>query len=868
MLNVDIYTLTKHEAQNLLAQLREDITKHDRLYHGLDSPEISDREYDRLKDEWLDLAVAFPDLAGEEQVGFTVSPSFESVKHSVRMFSLEKASTEQAVQAWHERLVKAFGRNCDQLLGGYSCEPKFDGMAVSILYQNGKLERALTRGDGIIGEDVTRTVRVINDLPLHLNGKAPEKLEVRGEIYLPTTAFNAMLNADSEETLKSKRNIASGSIRQKNPQITATRGLSWFAYSVAETEDIAGVSYHTDILELLKKLGLPVTDQKAYCSNIDEVLEYLQHAEKTQHEHNWDADGVVIKLNSLFHQKQMGFTSHHPKFALAYKFETDIAETVLENIEIQIGRTGKATPVGILREVTVGDVSVSRATLSNADQVKQKDVRPGDIVKIRRSGDVIPEILMTVNERPKSARPWVFPSVCPCPEKAPLIRNEGDAAHYCSRKDNCPERRWRMILHFASKKGMNIESLGEQWIEEFFKQGVLYSPADLYDIPTSKKEEVKDIRVRRDISFHEAAKTAKYMNSIKNKPLYHILSALITNVGPVTAKEVLAVFPDISNLSAASVEKLIAVKGVGPETAKIIVEFFSSSESKSLFYELQQTGIAALLNDDLSEFSGQSVYLTEDIIKKLVAMSETETGELTALGNSCKESASEIILMLAVEQGVVKNISNIVNVKIETLLKTFREARFGEGQMDNLNEALNNSKNLPLSKLLVALGIPLVGDATARILADSFEDIDNIIKASADELSSKEGIGEVAGGEIARFFENSEVLHTIERLKSAGVNTKNTTITGGMLQGLTICVTGQVPGYKRTDIKDAIEQNGGIFSSSVTHSVNVLIADAIAASKKVKDAKNRGIRIESPEWLLSQLRNQTNGNISNSLLDV
>lgn len=865
MLNADISTLTKPEAQSRLSQLQEEISKHDRLYHGLDSPEISDREYDRLKDEWLDLAVAFPDLAGKEQLGFTVSPSFESVKHSVRMFSLEKASTEQAVRAWHERLVKAFGRNCDQLVGGYSCEPKFDGMAVSILYQNGKLERALTRGDGIIGEDVTRTVRVINDLPLNLNGKAPDKLEVRGEVYLPTTAFNAMLNADSEETLKSKRNIASGSIRQKNPQITATRGLSWFAYSVAETEDISEVSYHTDILEFLEKLGLPVTDQKAHCSNIDEVLEYLQHAENTQHEHNWDADGVVIKLNSLFHQKQMGFTSHHPKFALAYKFETDIAETVLENIEIQIGRTGKATPVGILREVTVGDVSVSRATLSNADQVKQKDVRPGDIVKIRRSGDVIPEILMTViEERPKSARPWDFPSVCPCPEKAPLIRNEGDAAHYCSRKDNCPERRWRMILHFASRKGMNIESLGEQWIEEFYKQGVLYSPADLYDIPTSKKEEVKNIRVRRNISFHEAAKTAKYMNSIKNKPLYQILSALITKVGPVTAKEVLAVFPDISNLSAVGVDKLVAAKGVGPETAKIIEEFFTSSESKSLFYELQQAGIVALLDDDLSEFSGQPVGLTEDIIKKLVAMSETETGELTTLGNPCKESASEIVLMLAVEQGIVKNISNIINVKIETLLKTFKEARFGEGQMDNLNEALNNSKNLPLSKLLVALGIPLVGDATARILADSFEDIDNIIKASADELSSNEGIGEVAGREIARFFENSEVLDTIERLKSVGVNTKSTAITGGTLQGLTICVTGQVPGHKRTDIKDTIEQHGGIFSSSVTHSVNVLIADATAASKKVKDAKNLGIRIKSPEWLLSQLLNQTSDNISNS----
>ena len=864
MLNVDISTLTKHEAQSRLAHLQEEITKHDRLYHGLDNPEISDREYDRLKDEWLDLAVAFPDLAEEEQVGFTVSPSFESVKHSVRMFSLEKASTEQAVQAWHERLVKAFGRDCDQIVGGYSCEPKFDGMAVSILYQNGKLERALTRGDGIIGEDVTRTVRVINDLPLQLNGKAPEKLEVRGEIYLPTTAFNAMLNADSEETLKSKRNIASGSIRQKNPQITATRGLSWFAYSVAETKSISEVSYHTDILEFLKKLGLPVTDQKAHCSNIDEVLEYLQYAEETQHEHNWDADGIVIKLNSLLHQKQMGFTSHHPKFALAYKFETDVAETVLENIEIQIGRTGKATPVGILREVTVGDVSVSRATLSNADQVKQKDVRPGDIVKIRRSGDVIPEILMAViEERPESTRPWDFPIVCPCSEKAPLIRNEGDAAHYCSLKDNCPERRWRMILHFASRKGMNIESLGEQWIEEFYKQGVLYSSADLYDIPTSKKEEVENIRVRRNISFHEAAKTVKYMNSIKNKPLYQILSALITKVGPVTAKEILAVFPDISDLSAISVEKLVAVKGVGPETAKIIAEFFSSSESKSLFYELQQAGVVALLDDDLSEFSGQPICLTEDIIKKLVAMSETETGELTALGNPCKESASEIVLMLAVEQGVVKNISNIVNVKIETLLKTFKEARFGEGQMDNLNEALNNSKNLPLSKLLVALGIPLVGDATARILADSFGDIDNIIKASDDELSSKEGIGEVAGREIARFFENPEVLDTIERLKSVGVNTKSTTITGGTLQGLTICVTGQVPGYKRTDIKDTIEQHGGIFSSSITHNVNVLIADATAASKKVKDAKNLGIRIESPEWLLSQLLNQTNGNISN-----
>ena len=864
MLNVDISTLTKHEAQSRLAHLQEEITKHDRLYHGLDNPEISDREYDRLKDEWLDLAVAFPDLAEEEQVGFTVSPSFESVKHSVRMFSLEKASTEQAVQAWHERLVKAFGRDCDQIVGGYSCEPKFDGMAVSILYQNGKLERALTRGDGIIGEDVTRTVRVINDLPLQLNGKAPEKLEVRGEIYLPTTAFNAMLNADSEETLKSKRNIASGSIRQKNPQITATRGLSWFAYSVAETKSISEVSYHTDILEFLEKLGLPVTDQKAHCSNIDEVLEYLQYAEETQHEHNWDADGIVIKLNSLLHQKQVGFTSHHPKFALAYKFETDVAETVLENIEIQIGRTGKATPVGILREVTVGDVSVSRATLSNADQVKQKDVRPGDIVKIRRSGDVIPEILMAViEERPESTRPWDFPSVCPCSEKAPLIRNEGDAAHYCSLKDNCPERRWRMILHFASRKGMNIESLGEQWIEEFYKQGVLYSSADLYDIPTSKKEEVKNIRVRRNISFHEAAKTAKYMNSIKNKPLYQILSALITKVGPVTAKEILAVFPDISNLSAISVEKLVAVKGVGPETAKIIAEFFSFSESKSLFYELQQAGVVALLDDDLSEFSGQPVCLTEDIIKKFVAMSETETGELTALGNPCKESASEIVLMLAVEQGVVKNISNMVNVKIETLLKTFKEARFGEGQMDNLNEALNNSKNLPLSKLLVALGIPLVGDATARILADSFGDIDNIIKASDDELSSKEGIGEVAGREIARFFENPEVLDTIERLKSVGVNTKSTTITGGTLQGLTICVTGQVPGYKRTDIKDTIEQHGGILSSSITHNVNVLIADATAASRKVKDAKNLGIRIESPEWLLSQLLNQTNGNISN-----
>ena len=473
------------------AELRELIRHHRNLYDGEDSPEISDADYDALFAELLALEQRHPELATANSptrtVGAAPSELFAPVAHEVAMMSLDNAFDIDELRAWATRAASRL----DGPAGPYVCELKFDGLAISVRYERGRLVRAATRGDGRVGEDVTHNVATIDDVPHRLGSGAPEVLEVRGEIYMAVPAFerlNAAREAAGEARYANPRNTAAGSLRQKDPAVTAERELSWWCYQLGVTEGCPPFERHSQTLEFLAGLGLPVNDAWTLAAELSDVEDYVQRAERQRHDHDYETDGVVIKVDDLRRQGELGVTSHHPRWAVAFKFPPEERSTKLLDIEVSIGGKGKATPFAVLEPVFVGGSTVQMATLHNEDQVKAKDVRPGDTVVVRKAGDVIPEVLRPVlSERPEGLPAWEFPKVCPCDNHSPLVREGDDAAHRC-RHPRCPAQQAGAIEHFASRGAMDIEGLGEKNVRLLIQEGLLSDVGDIYELPAEAKK--------------------------------------------------------------------------------------------------------------------------------------------------------------------------------------------------------------------------------------------------------------------------------------------------------------------------------------------------------------------------------------------
>ena len=572
-----------------LAELRDSLNHHNYLYHVLDALEVSDAEYDTMMRELLAIEAERPDLttadSPSQRVGGPVSDAFAPVTHLRRMFSLDNIEALSELEAWEQRVTRSLERTPT----AYACELKIDGLAVSLRYRDGVLTRASTRGDGATGEDVTANARTIGSVPLRLKGSPPSLLEVRGEIYMPLSAFrelNIRQEAAGEKPYVNPRNTAAGSVRQKDASVTASRKLSIWAYQVGYVEGGPGFAGHWESMEWLTDLGFRANPASAKLLDIAGVAAYVDDALEGRHAPDYEIDGVVIKVDSLTDQDALGFTAKSPRWAVAYKFPPEEKTTRLDDIRISVGRTGAVTPYAVLDPVFVGGVTVGTATLHNEREVQRKDVRVGDTVIVRRAGDVIPEVVGPVlSLRPKSARVWHMPASCPF-SGHPIVLPEGEAKHRCTGGFDCPSRLREYLFHFASRAGMDIEGLGYQTVDLLREGGYISDPADIF---TLDSEGLRELEGWGELSVQnlEAA-----IEGAKDRPLGQLLAALgIPMVGGTTARTLARQFGSLDRLAGAAVEEISAISGIGPEIARSVHAWFSDTDTGLLVSKLKDAGV-------------------------------------------------------------------------------------------------------------------------------------------------------------------------------------------------------------------------------------------------------------------------------------
>jgi DNA ligase (NAD+) len=586
-----------------LRELRERLHHLDYRYYVLDDPEVEDAAYDALYRELKALEAAHPELSDPnsptKRVGGAVLPAFVSRPHRLRMYSLDNAMSEAEWLDFVSRAANKLEKEDVPFERTFWVDPKFDGLALEILYENGVYAGALTRGDGEVGEDVTENVRTVKNVPLDLRPHAakaglpvPALLEVRGEVVLTRQDFYELNERQREQGGKvfaNPRNAAAGSVRQLDSAVSASRPLTFFAYGVGAMDFGPAVPdgwrSHSGVMAGLRALGLPVASEGQVVAEAG-VYPYFTAMGTRRQDLPFEIDGVVVKVDSLALQEALGFTDRAPRFALALKFPAHEAETVLERIEVQVGRTGVLTPVAILAPVSLAGVTVSRATLHNEDEIKAKDLRQGDTVVVRRAGDVIPEVVKVVEDkRPAAAEPFPFPHICPSCH-SPAVRGEGEAAWRCVNLA-CPAMLRRGIAYFVSKSGLDIEGLGHKWVETLIDKGMVRTPADLFDLTEADLLPLERMAEKSAANFVVSVEAAKAKASLAK-----LIAALgIRQVGTRTARTLAGHFTDLDALGAATTEELTALPDIGPEVAASIREFFDNAANRELIARFKTIGL-------------------------------------------------------------------------------------------------------------------------------------------------------------------------------------------------------------------------------------------------------------------------------------
>jgi DNA ligase (NAD+) len=578
------------EAAARAAELRTQLAQHDYRYYVLDDPQASDAEYDRLMLELRQLETAHPQLvtpdSPTQRVSGTPSAAFGEVVHQVPMLSLDNAFADADVMAFDRRLHERLGVEGEL---DYVAEPKLDGLAVTVIYRDGGLAQAATRGDGVTGEDVTANVRTIRAVPQALRGQAPPLLEARGEVFMPTAGFermNARAAARGEKVFVNPRNAAAGSLRQLDPRVSAARPLSMFFYAVGAVEGASLPSGQGELLQWLRTLGLPVCPEVRAVRGVEGCLAYYRDIGARRSTLPYQIDGVVYKLNARADQERVGFVSRAPRWAVAHKFPAEEATARVKDIEFNVGRTGVLTPIARLAPVFVGGVTVSNVTLHNIDELHRKDVRVGDTVIVRRAGDVIPEVVSVVREqRPATATEVVLPSHCPVCGSV-VLRVEGEAAARCTGGFTCRAQRQESLRHFASRRALDIEGLGDRIIEQLVEQGLVSSPADLYALAVAQLQDLERMGEK------SAANLVAAIEKSKHTTLPRFLYALgIREVGEATALNLARHFGGLDELMAASEREIQQVPDIGPVVAAHVAAFFASEEHRSVIKVLQDKGV-------------------------------------------------------------------------------------------------------------------------------------------------------------------------------------------------------------------------------------------------------------------------------------
>ncbi|WP_018932384.1 NAD-dependent DNA ligase LigA [Gracilibacillus lacisalsi] len=631
--------MTEQEARQKLVALREELTEYNYQYHVLDNPSVSDAEYDAKMKELKAIEAEFPELitpdSPSQRVGGEPLEQFEKVTHRVPMLSLGNAFNEEELKDFDRRVRE--GLATDDVT--YVCELKIDGLAISLRYQDGLFVQGATRGDGTTGEDITSNLKTIRSIPLRIKDHSP--IEVRGEAYMPQKAFVSLNEArekNGEEPFANPRNAAAGSLRQLDPKIAAKRHLDIFLYAVGEWES-GSLETHSERLTYLQELGFKTNPEWRKCHCIEEVIQYVEEWVEKRAALSYDIDGIVIKVDNLEAQEQLGFTAKSPRWAIAYKFPAEEAVTNLTDIELSVGRTGVVTPTAILEPVKVAGTTVQRASLHNEDLIKEKDIRIGDTVVIKKAGDIIPEVVRVVEDmRTEEQEPFAMPEACPsCGDE--LVRLEEEVALRCI-NPNCPAQLKEGLIHFVSRLAMNIDGLGEKVIEQLFHAEYIHTIADLYRL---EREELLKLERMGEKSV-ENLLTA--IENSKQNSLERLLFGLgIRFVGSKAAKTLAEHFETMDRLQQASFEDLIAIDEIGDKMADSIVHYFEDDQVKQLISELKDLGLnltyqGPKVNEAAADspFSGKTVVLTG---KLAIYTRQEAKQQIEALGGNVTGSVSK-----------------------------------------------------------------------------------------------------------------------------------------------------------------------------------------------------------------------------------
>ncbi|WP_017729183.1 NAD-dependent DNA ligase LigA [Halalkalibacterium ligniniphilum] len=656
--------MERNEARVRIEKLRSQLEEYGYHYYVLDEPIASDAEYDQLMQELISLEEQFPEFISDDspsvRVGGEPLPFFEKVEHRSPMLSLGNAFSEQDLRDFDRRVRQTVG---DEV--SYSCELKIDGLAVSLLYENGRFLRGATRGDGMIGEDITHNLRTIPSIPLRL--KEPIDIEVRGEVFMPKRSFETLNKAKEEageEKFANPRNAAAGSLRQLDPKLAAKRNLDVFIYAIG---NISGkdISSHHQGLRYLKEVGFKVNNESRHCETIDDVIAFTNSWLERRADLPYEIDGIVIKVDSVEQQKELGFTAKSPRWAIAYKFPAEEVVTTLLNIELNVGRTGVVTPTAILKPVTVAGTTVKRASLHNEDLIREKDIRLGDSVVIKKAGDIIPEVVNVLADlRTGDEKEFLMPTHCPECESE-LVRLEGEVALRCINPE-CPAQIREGLIHFVSRNAMNIDGLGEKVIEQLFSHNLVTNVADLYQLERDELHKLERMGEKSVDNLLEAIEKSK-----KNS-LERLLFGLgIRFVGSKAAKTLAMAFGEMEKLQQASVDELLAINEIGEKMADSIVSYFQKPEVTELLSKLESLGVnmtykgpKPVAAEEIvdSPFANKTVVLTG----KLEALTRSEAKEkIEALGGKVTGSVSKNTDLLIAGEDAGSKLTKAQELNIE-----------------------------------------------------------------------------------------------------------------------------------------------------------------------------------------------------------
>ncbi|RAI85826.1 NAD-dependent DNA ligase LigA [Algoriphagus yeomjeoni] len=814
--------MNPQEAKQRIAQLSQEINHHNNLYYQDSNPEISDFEFDKLLEELIALETSFPDLLNpdspSQRVGGTITKDFQTVEHSTKMLSLGNTYSVEELVAFDERVVKGLGHTNFE----YFCEMKFDGVAISLVYENGRLIRAVTRGDGYRGDDVTANVRTIRNIPLEVKGEnIPATFEVRGEIFLPLKEFQK-INAERDEAgdalLANPRNAASGTLKMQDSTVVAKRRLNCYFYQFLG--DDLSVSTHSEAISLIEKWGFNVSQTYRKVADIHAVINYIEDWKDKRFELPVDTDGVVLKVNNYDQREELGFTAKNPRWAIAYKYKAESAETELLSVTYQVGRTGAITPVANLSPVSLAGTTVKRASLHNANEIERLDLHEGDFVFVEKGGEIIPKITAVNPERRSSeAKPISYITHCPeCGTE--LERKESEAKHYCPNAESCPPQVLGRIEHFVSKRAMDIDSMGTERIRALIDQGFIIDPSDIYALE-AKKEELLGLEMSQD-QYETEGDGILYITL--EKALYALTEG-------ITSKQVHDFLVEHTELP--------------------LAEVLRAFQDQIRNWKKKVPSNTGMIDYLISNLKDHNLPKLEDYVPVAVVL------DLFLSRKVDFQQVLEVSKKEGTVHGILLKLNLDLSQELTDRIKKLKANTFQDGVIKNMMEGIAASKNQPFEKVLFALGIRNIGENTAQLLARHFGTIEKLEAATSEQLLGINGVGETLVQSIQDFFAQPKNKEIITRLKEFGlkfeVDESESVKLGNSLEGKRILASGKLVHFKRDEIKDAVIAHGGQYISSVSKNLDFIIEGEDMGPSKKEKAQKLGVPMISEDEFLKMI---------------